>query len=65
MAKLGECDEAVIRLRDIEEKSLQEAAAVMNRSESATKTAHFRAKKRLAAIMVGEGPPAQLRCQAG
>jgi RNA polymerase sigma-70 factor (ECF subfamily) len=51
MAELSERDQAVIRLRDIEDKSLHEAAAALNCSESAAKAAHFRARKRLAQII--------------
>jgi len=51
MAELSERDQAVIRLRDIEDKSLREAAAALNCSESAVKAAHFRARKRLAQVM--------------
>ena len=55
VAKLSKRDQAAIRLRDIEEKSLSEAAAALRRSQSATKTAHFRARKRLAALLVDSG----------
>jgi RNA polymerase sigma-70 factor (ECF subfamily) len=51
MAELSERDQAAIRLRDIEDKSLGEAAAALHSSESAAKAAHFRARKRLAQIM--------------
>ena len=51
MAELSERDRATIRLRDIEDKSVREAAAAFNCSESAAKTAHFRARQRLAQIM--------------
>jgi RNA polymerase sigma-70 factor (ECF subfamily) len=51
MAELSKRDQAVIRLRDIEDKSLREAAAALNCSESAAKVAHFRARKRLAQII--------------
>ena len=51
MAELSERDQAAIRLRDIEDKSVREAAAALNSSESAAKTAHFRARKRLAQVM--------------
>jgi RNA polymerase sigma-70 factor, ECF subfamily len=48
MARLSKSDQATIRLRDLEERSLPETAAALHRSESAAKTAHFRARKRLA-----------------
>jgi RNA polymerase sigma-70 factor (ECF subfamily) len=51
MSELSERDRAAIRLRDIEEKSLPDTAAVLHSSLSATKTAHFRARKRLAHII--------------
>ena len=51
MAELSDHDQAVIRLRDIEENSLREAALALNCSESAAKVAHFRARKRLAQII--------------
>jgi RNA polymerase sigma-70 factor (ECF subfamily) len=51
MAKLSERDQATIRLRDIEDNSVREAAAACKCSESAVKTAHFRARHRLAQIM--------------
>ena len=51
MAELSERDQAAIRLRDIEDKSVREAAAALNCSESAVKAAHFRARQRLAQIM--------------
>jgi RNA polymerase sigma-70 factor (ECF subfamily) len=51
MAKLSERDQATIRLRDIEEKSLPDAAAVLEISVPATKSAHFRARKRLERIL--------------
>ena len=51
MAELSERDQAAIRLRDIEDKSVREAAAAFKCSESAAKTAHFRARQRLAQIM--------------
>lgn len=55
VAKLSERDQAAIRLRDIEEKSLPEVAAALRRSQSATKTAHFRARKRLAVLLKDSG----------
>ncbi len=48
LAKLSERDRATIRLRDLEERSLPDLAAALHSSESAAKTAHFRARKRLA-----------------
>jgi len=51
MAQLSKRDQAAIRVRDIEERSLQEAAVALRRSVSATKSAHFRARKRLADVL--------------
>ena len=51
MAELSERDQAAIRLRDFEERSLPEAAAALDCSLSAAKTVHFRARKRLAHII--------------
>jgi RNA polymerase sigma-70 factor (ECF subfamily) len=48
MAKLTKRERATIRLRDIEGMSLPDLAAALHSSESAAKTAHFRARKRLA-----------------
>jgi RNA polymerase sigma factor (sigma-70 family) len=48
MAQLSERDHAVIQLVAIEGRSLREAAAALHLSASAIKTAHFRARKRLA-----------------
>jgi RNA polymerase sigma-70 factor (ECF subfamily) len=47
MAKLSTRDRTTIRLRDLEERSLTESAALLRSSEAATKTAHFRARHRL------------------
>jgi RNA polymerase sigma-70 factor (ECF subfamily) len=51
MAELPERDQAAIRLRDIEGRSLRETAAALHRSLSATKSAHFRARRRLAHLI--------------
>jgi len=51
MSGLSARDQTAIRLRDIEERSFPEAAAALHCSLSATKTAHFRARKRLARII--------------
>ncbi len=51
IAELSERDQAAIRLRDLEDKSVREAAAALKCSETAAKTAHFRARQRLAQIM--------------
>jgi DNA-directed RNA polymerase specialized sigma24 family protein len=55
VAKLSARDQAAIRLRDIEERTLPEVAAALQRSQSATKTAHFRARKRLAVLLSNAG----------
>ena len=51
LAKLPARDQAAIRLRDIEGRSLRETAASLHSSLSATKSAHFRARKRLAHLI--------------
>ncbi len=51
LAQLSERDQATIRLKDIEDRSIREMAAAIHSTESAAKTAHFRATKRLARIM--------------
>jgi RNA polymerase sigma-70 factor, ECF subfamily len=56
VAKLSVRDQAAIRLRDIEERSLPETAAALHRSESAAKIAHFRARKRLASVLRSTAP---------
>ena len=48
MDKLSDRDRATIRLRDFEGLSLTETAEVFESSEAATKSSHFRARKRLA-----------------
>jgi len=55
IAKLAAYDKALIRLRDMEGKTIFETAAALNKSASATKTAHFRARRRLASIMRAGG----------
>ena len=50
-AKLPERDQAAIRLRDIEGKSIRQAAAALHSSEGAIKSAHFRARQRLSRIV--------------
>ena len=51
MAKLSKRDRAMIRLRDLEDRSLPDVAAALHSTESAAKTAHFRARKRLARVI--------------
>ena len=51
IAELSERDQATIRLRDIEDRSIREVAAALHSTESAAKAAHFRARKRLAGIV--------------
>jgi len=51
IAELSERDQAAIQVRDIEEGSLPDVARVLHSSESAAKTAHFRARKRLANVI--------------
>ena len=57
IAELSERDQAAIRLRDIEERSVTETAAVLQSSVSATKTAHCRARKRLAEVIRASARP--------
>jgi RNA polymerase sigma-70 factor (ECF subfamily) len=53
MAKLSERDRTAIRLRDLDELSLTETAAAFRSSEAAAKSAHFRARRRLAGAIRG------------
>lgn len=48
MDKLSDRDRGTIRLRDFEGLSLTETAEAFESSEAATKSSHFRARKRLA-----------------
>jgi DNA-directed RNA polymerase specialized sigma24 family protein len=48
MDKLSDRDRATVRLRDFEGLSLTETVEVFESSEAATKSRHFRARKRLA-----------------
>src|SRR5580698_6450066 len=48
MKRLSDRDRRAIRLRDFDELSLTETAQVIASSEAATKSSHFRARKRLA-----------------
>ncbi len=48
MKRLSARDRAAIRLRDFDGLSLTETAQVFESSEAATKSSHFRARKRLA-----------------
>ena len=61
LATLSERDRATIRVRDLEGGSLPDLAAALNSTETAAKTAHFRARKRLAhVIRTRSGGPARL-----
>jgi RNA polymerase sigma-70 factor (ECF subfamily) len=51
IAKLPKRDRAAIGARDLQEKTFRDAAAALRRTLPATKTAHFRARRRLADIM--------------
>jgi DNA-directed RNA polymerase specialized sigma24 family protein len=51
LEKLSERDRAAIRLRDFEGLSVTETAEAFESSEAATKTRHFRARKRLASAV--------------
>lgn len=49
--RLPKRDRAAIRARDLDERSFRDAAAALGRTVPATKTAHLRARRRLADIM--------------
>ena len=51
IAKLSKRDREVIRLRDLDELNVAETAAASKSSVAATKSTHFRARKRLASAL--------------
>ena len=51
IAALPQRDQIVIRLRDIDGKSVREVAGTLGMSPSAIKSVHFRARKRLAHVI--------------
>ena len=51
MDRLSDRDREAIRLRDLEEMSLTETAEAFELSESAAKSTHFRARRRLAGAL--------------
>jgi RNA polymerase sigma-70 factor (ECF subfamily) len=51
IAALPQRDQIVIRLRDINGKSVREVAGALGMSQSAIKSVHFRARKRLAHVI--------------
>ena len=51
MEKLSERDRTAIRLRDFEGLSLTQTAEAIESSKAATKSSHFRARKRLASAV--------------
>jgi RNA polymerase sigma-70 factor (ECF subfamily) len=51
IAALPQRDQAVIRLRDIDGKSVRETAGTLGISQAAIKSIHFRARKRLACVV--------------
>ncbi len=51
IAELSERDQTAIQVRDIEGRSVREVATALRSSESAAKTAHFRARRRLADVV--------------
>ena len=53
MERLSDRDRETIRLRDLEGMSLRETAEVFELSESAAKSTHFRARRRLAGVLRG------------
>jgi RNA polymerase sigma factor (sigma-70 family) len=53
MDRLSDRDRETIRLRDIEGMSLMETAEAFELSESAAKSTHFRARRRLAGALRG------------
>jgi len=66
MARLSERDRTAIRLRDLDELSLTEAAKACDSSEAAAKSAHFRARRRLAcAVRSVERPPVRVGRRVG
>ena len=51
IATLPQRDQTVIRLRDIDGHSVRETAGTLGISQAATKSIHFRARKRLAYVI--------------
>jgi RNA polymerase sigma-70 factor (ECF subfamily) len=51
VAKLPDRDRNAIRIRDLEGRTMEEAAAALHSSVPGAKTIHFRARKRLARIL--------------
>ncbi len=51
IAALPKRDQVVIRLRDIDGKSVREVAVALGMSQSAIKSVHFRARKRMARVI--------------
>jgi RNA polymerase sigma-70 factor (ECF subfamily) len=51
IAALPQRDQIVIRLQDIDGKSVREVAGALGMSQSAIKSVHFRARKRLAQVL--------------
>jgi len=52
VAKLPDRDRKAIRIKDLEDRSIEETAAMLHSSVPGAKTIHFRARKRLARIIV-------------
>ncbi len=66
MAKLSVRDRTAIRLRDFDGLTLTETAEAFESSEAATKSAHFRARQRLAwALRSAHSTPGRERRRAG
>ena len=60
MDRLCDRDRGTIRLRDLEEASLAETAKAFELSKSAAKSAHFRARQRLACALRSVEPRARV-----
>ncbi|PWT97642.1 MAG: hypothetical protein C5B51_30940 [Terriglobia bacterium] len=56
IAALPQRDQIVIHLRDIDGKSIREVAGAIGMSQAATKSVHFRARKRLARVIRARRP---------
>ena len=64
IARLSEREQAAIQLKDIEDRSIGELASALHSTKSAAKTAHFRARKRLARIFRARTQAVQRRDRA-
>jgi RNA polymerase sigma-70 factor (ECF subfamily) len=55
VAKLPERDRKAIRLRDLEDRSMEDTAVALHSSTPGAKTIHFRARRRLGRILLASG----------